>query len=60
MLEDEAEPINFGFPTETKSTETKLHTFSVENFYSSAMADYPFNYKFTSIEIAASTDSIIY
>jgi len=55
MLADEAELVNFGFEKETPVTQ-----FYVKEFRPSLMADYPFNYKFTSVEFGASPTRKIY
>jgi hypothetical protein len=55
LLADEAELINFGF-----EKETLVNTFGVYEFRPSLMADYPFNYKFTSVEIGARPTRKVY
>jgi len=45
-LEDEAEVINLGFEAESSTLK-----FEPQEFRPSVMADYPLNYKFTSINV---------
>jgi hypothetical protein len=55
MLADEAELVNFGF-----EKETIVSTFKTFGFQPSLMVDYPYNYKFTSVEIGARPTRKVY